>query len=254
MSGRPRAKKKPSERSHLFQLLGKRLKCRRQYVDDAGRFGYSKRLYRLTRARFYKHLDGKDFVAIMPVTKINNILCAAFLCLDIDERIEERLPILGAVLSRRKMLRAAIATTGSSSDRGKVIVFLEPALHCAAKELVDSVYEECKRDLLWGDEGEHKTDRFPKGGQGGTPVRLLGRNLKRTDEGHLDRLRTLDGSEPDLSKIVPYKIPGEAYSPYSYTHIRVWGIVAPLSRIAWEPFVLFLTLAGVPTSSRIWET
>ena len=223
------AKKPKSNHRRLFDLLGAQW-YRKFWLNDEGKLKASKYLKRLTPTMFLKNTWGEVCAWVSPIVKVKGIACAAFLCWDIDERFQDRLPILRAVLARHGMDKAAFATSGSTEERGKVILPLAtPIVQAESSKLVKAVHEECKAEILWGVEGEHKTDTFPKGGEGGI-VRILGRKPKRANKGPLDRLLDLDAPRLTCARVIPFE-PDDALIPHTHTRVLSMGDKEPQSSL-----------------------
>lgn len=211
----------------VYRLLGSPPFAARQFKATRDKF-VGKWVYASVRSispsDVYAHVRGKSTLAISPIARYDGIdlTFAIFLCLDIDEHFVERLPIVRAILADRGLARASFAATGSDAGRGKIVVALErPIPQGDAVMLVRGIVADAQRDLLWGAESTI-TSTYPTGGQGGI-VRILGRNLARTESDHLDLPLGLDGLASDLTEVVPVLLPGALSALIPPNPIRIDG-------------------------------
>ena len=130
-----------------------------------------------------------------------------FFAIDVDERFPARLPLIAGALASRGLTDASIVTSGSSPDRGKVIVFFArrrsaSALNALAKEVL-------KEAMMIGDGwGVHRAQYvtiYPHGLSGGL-VRIAGRN-RRPDRNaqRVDVTFGFDGECKSWADVAPAK-------------------------------------------------
>ncbi len=189
-------------RRRIYELLGKPKMASRQFYAPTKGWIYS-RARGFSASQFYAHLRGEKTLALSPLANVAGYPCALFICWDIDELFRQRLPVMRKVLDELGASSGAWAATGSDEGRGKVLLsFASPMLQDDSVRFASNVLLNARGHLLWGPDTK-KVDTFPKGGQGGV-VRILGRNLSRTEEGHLDYALDMLGQPSDLSAVVPY--------------------------------------------------
>ncbi len=130
-----------------------------------------------------------------------------FVGLDIDERFRERLSYIAAVIERRGLTAASIATSGSDPGRGKVVMFFAKAKSATSlRSLGHRILEEARAQAAggpWGIERPGKMSVYPLGGNGGL-LRIAGRNFRPDRHATaLDVLFSLDGEPRGFADVVP---------------------------------------------------
>jgi hypothetical protein len=201
-------------RKRVYALLGKPTVGKCQFQARDGKWAFT-RGKPISATNFYQHLSGVRTWAVSPLRKSGNgdgLVVASFVCLDIDESSDRRLPILDWIIKGRGWDGAAWATTGSEPGRAKVVLsLLHPIAHMQAKRLADDLLSEARESILWGTERK-TTSVFPRlGSSEGSVVRVLGRNRMRTHDGHLDVPTMLNGRPSDLSEVAPVLLPAAIY-------------------------------------------
>jgi hypothetical protein len=161
-----------------------------------------------SKTKLFNHLTGVSTFAFCPLFYHDDRKYARFLCWDIDTNGPERRRILVEILRKYPELqdqwpdRVIWCATGSDPGRCKVIFPLrKPLLQVDAVQIVNAVWTEAQGNLLWGAEDEHTTSTFPQNETGGI-VRILGRNIGRTQAGHLDQALDMYGKPTDLAGVV----------------------------------------------------
>jgi hypothetical protein len=123
------------------------------------------------------------------------------LVIDVDARAEERVTAVLSEFRRLGYAGATIATSGSSGDRGKVVVFFRSEQQNAAlRALAGAVLDPLRRTAEWGIESPGDVAVYPQRGEGGL-ARIGGRNIGRN--GAVERLYSAWGDVVDLSAIAP---------------------------------------------------
>jgi len=156
-------------------------------------------------------LSDDDICAHLVGEKTIAYACAAggasrFCGFDLDACFPARLPVLHDVLRDYGVAEEAmIATSGSSPDRGKLVVFFA---HDQAQldlwAFATNMLTTAQRDHRWGSEqAEAKSDLRPAKGGGGL-LRIGGRN-RRADRHakHCDVFFAADGELKDLADVIP---------------------------------------------------
>jgi hypothetical protein len=130
---------------------------------------------------------------------------ALFLGIDCDSNWPTRWAILREVLTELGMHRAAFVTTGTTDDKGKVIITLsKPMPQSQAIALRDKILHRCNEyDAFGGIHPRDRIDKFPLNGEGG--VLRVGGYWK----GQYNRLLTLDGDPLDFTDLQPLKFKPE---------------------------------------------
>jgi hypothetical protein len=152
--------------TRLYGLLNKPTAGKYHYLEtgEAGARTYEYgKMRRICFADFRGHLEAiGDCIAVAVVEGGR----ANFLCLDLDNHFRDRLAVAKAVLERRGLELSAFATSGSSPDRGKVIICLAcPMPQEQARELIKDIFLEAVDTPTF--QGSEEVDLFPVKGQGG---------------------------------------------------------------------------------------
>jgi len=169
--------------------------------SDDGSYAGARR--RLQLAELRAHLAGEVTLGVSVVSETK----ATFLALDIDERFHERLPYVSRALEQRGFRAAAIATSGSDSGRGKVLVFFAKRRAATSLRSLGNAILKTAREMAsggpWGVERPGKMTVFPLNGTGGL-LRIGGRNRhpSRRASG-VDVLFSLDGEPRRFQDVVP---------------------------------------------------
>lgn len=122
---------------------------------------------------------------------------ALFIGLDFDALFPTRLSIAKEVLAEMRLLDAAFATTGTTPDRGKVVICLQcPMPQSQAIRMRDAILERCGHYPDFGGvKASDGVDKFPTEGEGG--LLRIGGYWKN----QYNRLITLDGDVLDFATI-----------------------------------------------------
>lgn len=206
----------------LWELLQRPLKAKEQVQRD-GAWGYT-RARTITRSDFTRHLNNEVTYAVGSVYEKK----ALFLAWDIDALFQERLAVFAEVFMARGWYSAAFAVSGSTEQRGKLILTLAEAIpQTAGVSLVRAILDGCKRDPRFGPVAAGDVTMFPNSGSAaGNTVRILGRNRSRRDIG-TERVLALGGAAPSdavafLRGVFPLPLgavlPGGTASPLSTGH------------------------------------
>ena len=176
---------------------------------------YRGRRQELTLEDVAAHLKGEVAIAFCVNTKeeLGYDRLARFICYDIDQRAEERLPIFRAVLEELGFEKAVFLTGGSSPGKAKIIIcFRKPVPLRYATALAEYVYElTYKRDasLIPPKPTKGDLEVFPRplssGKHEAGVVRILGRNVGKN--GPLETPTDLSGVPLEsLSQIDPLSV------------------------------------------------
>jgi len=169
--------------------------------SDDGSYAGARR--RLQLAELRAHLAGEVTLGVSVVSETK----ATFLALDIDERFHERLPYVSRAIEQRGLSAASIATSGSDSGRGKVLVFFAKRRAATSLRSLGNAILKTAREMAsggpWGVERPGKMTVFPLNGTGGL-LRIGGRNRhpSRRASG-VDVLFSLDGEPRRFQDVVP---------------------------------------------------
>lgn len=179
--------------TRVYALLNRPHWAKKQ--DEHGAYGYANQI---TVGAFHAHLRGECTIGLSAVDGGK----ANFLCVDIDDRFEQRLPIFAEVLRKRHLQDAAFGISGSSDGRGKLLVTLAKRIpQRQATQLVDDIVTEASCESAFGDLND--ISRFPTQGDGSFP-RLFGRNRRRvTHSGLCEAPLDLGGMLSDLYYVRP---------------------------------------------------
>ena len=151
---------------------------------------------RITLNDFADHLFGGTVFA---VACLNEDGCN-FLAFDCDENFAQRLPIYAKVLERRGLSQAGFATSGSTAERGKVVLTLARRIPQAfAISLAKDIEAEAVADDAFGNVRPNTLTRFPSGGDG-SYCRIGG---SKHSWSALERIIGFDGEPTDLVAIAP---------------------------------------------------
>jgi hypothetical protein len=153
---------------------GRRAKLRATRQNEHGGYDYPRHF--VNDSQLESHFSG---VATFAFCLCDDRGRSSLLCLDIDERAHNKLPDIARALERRGLIEASIATTGSTYERAKVLVFFERRYAASSLQReARSIYDEAKAVGRWSLEHEASAVQFfPTSGEGGL-VRIGGRNRK----------------------------------------------------------------------------
>jgi hypothetical protein len=201
---------------NVYNLLQRPSHARPQTGDS-----YGKGL-RITCDDFEDHLFGGVTLAVAVACDFK----ANFLSFDCDEDFPRRLAIYARVLAARGLDKAAFITTGSTPERGKIVVTLAERIPQAhAVKLAKEIQEEVKADPDFGVSLPSKLTCFPSNGK--SFCRVLGR--KYPDPAPFERFLDRQGRPMDPSCVVPAQIsaptnpvnvPGRGLSALARTAIQ----------------------------------
>jgi hypothetical protein len=174
------------------------LLCRPTHGRPQDGDSYGKGL-RITSNDFEDHLFGGVTLAVACAWDNR----ANFLAWDCDEDFPRRLAIYARVLAARGLEQAAFVTTGSTAERGKVVLTLcERIPHARAVALAKEIQGEVKADPDFGEVHASKLTAFPS--NGASFCRVLGR--KYPDPAPFERLLDLQGRPMQFSCVLPARI------------------------------------------------
>jgi hypothetical protein len=185
---------------------------------------------RITCNDFEDHLYGGVTLAV--ACALNGK--ANFLSWDCDEDFPRRLAIYAKVLAARGLEKAAFVTTGSTAERGKVVLALAERIpHARAVALAKEIQGEVKADPDFGEVHASKLTPFPS--NGASFCRVLGR--KYPDPAPFERLLDLQGRPADTLGVVPARITAPvpitsvAITPGGAQNLSAWAQI-----VIEEPF------------------
>lgn len=153
---------------------------------------------RITRQDLYDHLFCRITLAVSCVNENGS----NFLAWDVDESFPARLPSFAKVLRRRDLEKAAVATTGSTPERGKIIVALNKHIpQPFSIKLAKEILAEAMADPNFGEVKPSKLTPFPTEGDGS--YCRIGGSKYGGPLARPDRFIDLNGHPTDLTTIVP---------------------------------------------------
>lgn len=205
---------------NIYNLLQCPTHARPQTGDS-----YGKGL-RITCDDFEDHLFGGVTLAVAVAWDFK----ANFVSWDCDEDFPRRLAIYARVLAARGLDKAAFITTGSTPERGKVVLTLAERIPQAhAVKLAKEIQDEVKADPNFGVSLPSKLNCYPTNGK--TFCRVLGRYYG--NPAPFERFLSLQGRSMDPSCVVPAQIS----APTNPVNVPGRGLSA-LARTAIEnPFI-----------------
>jgi hypothetical protein len=180
------------------------------------RFGggdYRSPLQVVTTATLQAHFAGDVTLGFTVLEDATSQGDALFGGIDVDDRFPERLRAFAdaiRAIGGEALARAILVTTGSSEERGKIVITLEtPATSSLVRALVQAIFRRALRDPRFGHIARpDEIELRPLGGTGGL-FRILGRNAAKDRPGSaapLDHPLTIDGDLSDLFDITPLPI------------------------------------------------
>jgi len=180
-----------------------------QRMDDAGNYPGKFRPL-ISDLGLIRHLGGQEAWAFSVVTRTqaDGRSLARFVGLDVDQRAQERLPIIRQAVNELKMANAVFCTPGSTLAKCKVIVTLREMMpRGLVRSLAMVLYGHCRAiapDLFPERETNGDIEIYPKDPRVGTDgglLRVLGRHIVRS--GPLETPMHFDGSWLDVFKLQP---------------------------------------------------
>lgn len=185
----------------LLRLLGGRAFGVQQTTSGKYAGKYPGERHMLTRGEIVRHFGDLETVAI--VTKGTS----HFLGLDIDEKWDARCKLLKAALELRGWGAATICSGGSSSERGKVLVWFSQALDVRVlRREALAIVDGARKDASWGIDTKRvdvRPTEIKDSGESGL-LRIGGRNRDpERNATAIDRFEALDGSPKTLAEVRP---------------------------------------------------
>lgn len=192
----PRGSERASAQARvLWHLLGERVAG----TVMAPEGGYPGSPSPLTIGDLERHFAGEIAIAIQVVRNDN----ARVLAFDVDVAAPTRIPILAQIAAAEGFADSMIATSGSTPDKGKLIIFFSRPQHAVAlNKLARTMRDRARRIVQWGiDDNDSRVEIRPTLSTGGK-LRIGGRHLARG--GPLEKFfNPLTGEIAYLSRVKP---------------------------------------------------